>query len=172
MGKASELLDDLKQRLQQTNEEVQEELQSDKPELQELEDVSEYGMSFEEAINKIEEQVEEKHNQLEKAREGIETLEEQLNGSGEPGYTAGTLKQGLDTVVNNLESAKNIQENIEGLRQQAEETLRQQLNDMEEFGSAEERARSITADAEAELMQLRKDNQLEKYKQAIEEIES
>lgn len=135
-------------------------------------------MSFEEAIEKMEDQAREKHSDLNQAHRSIKNLEKHLGlildrGSSPGGYekSIDQLKEEFDKIVDNLESAKDAQGNIEGLREQAEDTLRKQLNDMEEFGSAEERARRITADAEAKLMQLEQDNQLEEYKEAIEEIE-
>lgn len=163
-------------RIKGVNEEIENEVEEDEPELQELDEVGKYGMQFEEAVEKMEQKVRKKHQKLWKAQEDLSRLDKHIQGIDTSDYSPGhyyedieSLRDLLNEAMQNLEAAKDAQGNIEGLREQAEETLRKQLRDLEEFGSAEEQARSITADAEAKLMEMKEAEQ--EFEQEINRLE-
>jgi chromosome segregation ATPase len=159
---AAEFLQNMKSKAAQISQELADELSEDEPELQELKVEEEHGDSFKEAVKKMEEEVKTKHKKLKRAEEKLKSLESNLSHYEEHNKKYGRekyvkkLKGDLSDAKRLLEEAKDAQGNIEGLREQAEHTLRQQLQELEEFGNAEESAREITVDAEGNLKQLEK----------------
>jgi DNA repair exonuclease SbcCD ATPase subunit len=182
----NEFIESAKPRVAEIAEEVASELQEDEPELESLQVEEEEGDSFKQAINKMEEAVQEKHQELNSAVGHIKKANDMLeNPKGYGKVSAQSNKGGsgsgfsetkfvnkfeeeMDEAKQLFQQAKKAQGNIEGLREQAEHTLRQQLENMEEFGEAEDKAKDITVEAEAHLKQIEElEEQLEEARQEL-----
>lgn len=181
-------LSDLLSETENVKNSVEEEREKiDRKEMEKLQGVeTEWGDTIAEAISKIQTEVQRKDNKLNNAVQSLNRVEKRIGqleegewphasdgkygGNPEPSNLDDIpdnrvfeelegLESRIDEAAENLREAEQIDEEIEGLISQAEQSFRSLVENLEEVKTAEEKSEEIETEATAHLRNLEQKNE-------------